>query len=82
MIDKDFELQTEKSLVIPRNYFERYAYLYLQHGTAEKAWQAVEAELFIQTGGNRFLSLQSFQVAQSRYHSGERGRAVVLKIET
>lgn len=82
MIDKDFELQSEKSLVIPRNYFERYACLYRVHGTAEKAWQAVEGELHAQTGGNRFLSLASFQSALTRHHSGERSRAVVLKIET
>ncbi len=82
MIDKDFELQSEKSLVIPRNYFERYACLYRVHGTAEKAWQAVEGELYAQTGGNRFLTFDSFQSSQTQYHSGVRVKAVVLKIET
>ena len=82
MTDKDFELRSERSLVIPANYFERYAVLYRQHGTAEKAWIALEAELHQQTGGNRFLSLQSFQVAQTKHHSGENTRAVLLKIET
>lgn len=82
MIDKDFELQRERSLVIPSNYFERYACLYQQTGNAEKAWCAVEAELYTQTGGNRFLTLASFQSAQSRFHSGARSQAVVIKIET
>lgn len=82
MIDKDFELISERSLVIPANYFERYAALYRQHGTAAAAWSAVEAELHAQTGGNRFLSLASFQAAQTRHHSGESSRAVLLKIES
>jgi len=81
MIDKNFELLYEKSLVIPRNYFERYACLYLEHGTSEKAWQAVEAELHAQTGGNRFLTFGSFQSGQTQYHSGVTVGAVLLKIE-
>lgn len=82
MIDKDFELQTERSLIIPDNYFERYACLYQKHGAAEKAWIAVEAEFHAQTGGNRFLTLASFQAAQTRHHSGLRVRSIVVKIET
>lgn len=82
MIDKDFELQGERSLIIPSNYFERYACLYQQTGNAEKAWSAVEAEFHAQTGGNRFLSLASFQAAQTRHRSGERVRSIVVKIET
>lgn len=82
MIDKDFEIHLERSLVIPSNYFERYACLYQQTGNAEKAWCAVEAELHSQTGGNRFLTLASFQSAQTRYHSGEKSRAVLIKIES
>lgn len=82
MIDKDFELHSERSLVVPDNYFERYATLYQEHGAAEKAWRAVEGELYVQTGGNRFTSLASFQAAQTRYHSGEKSRAVVIKIES
>ena len=81
MVDRDFELQSERSLVVPDNYFERYATLYQEHGAAEKAWQAVESELHAQTGGNRFTSLASFQAAQTHYHSGEKSRAVVIKIE-
>lgn len=82
MVDKDFELQRERSLVIPSNYFERYAILFRKYGVAEKAWEAVEAELYAQTGGNRFLSLSSFQAGQTRHHSGEFVRSVLLKIET
>lgn len=82
MIDKDFELQSVHSLIVPSNYFERYACLYQQIGNAEKAWAAVESELHQQTGGNRFLTLASFQAAQTRYHSGERSRAVVIKIDS
>lgn len=82
MIDKDFELQSERSLIIPANYFERYAVLLQQQGSATKAWLAVEAELHRQTGGNRFLSLASFQAAQTRFHSGAKSRAVLIKIES
>lgn len=82
MIDKDFELQSEQSLVRPQNYFDRYAALYRIYGNAAKAWEMLEQELHDQTGGNRFSSLQSFQAAQTRFHSGERSRSVLIKIDS
>ena len=82
MLDKDFELQSEQSLIIPQNYFDRYAALYRVYGNAAKAWETLEQELHDQTGGNRFSSLQSFQAAQTRFHAGERSRSVLIKIDS
>lgn len=81
MIDKQFETACEKSLLIPRNYFARYAVLAGQHDNAKTAWLKVEQELFDQIGAHRFTTLQAFQSAMHRHHAGQRVSSVVLKIE-
>ena len=81
MIDKEFELQSDPRLIRPRNYFARYAVLVGIYGKAEPAWQALEQELFDQIGGRRFTTLQAFQSAMHRHHSGETVTSIILKIE-
>lgn len=81
MIDKQFETACEGSLLIPRNYFARYAVLAGQFGRAEPAWLRLEQELFEQTGGHRFTTLQAFQSAMNRHHAGQVVSSVVLKID-
>lgn len=81
MIDKQFETACEESLLIPRNYFARYAVLAGQLGKAETAWLQLEQELFEQTGGHRFTTLQAFRSAMNRYHDGQVVSSIVLKIE-
>ncbi len=68
------------SLLIPRNYFARYAILVGQYGKSEPAWLRLEQELFEQTGGHRFTTLQAFQMAMSRHHAGHVVSSVVLKL--
>jgi hypothetical protein len=80
MIDKQFETACEQSLLIPRNYFARYAVLAGQCDKAETAWRKLEDELFEQTGGHRFTTLQAFQSAMNRYHAGQVVSSVVLKL--
>ena len=80
MIDKQFETACEQSLLIPRNYFARYAVLAGQYGKAETAWLRLEQELFEQTGGHRFTTLQAFQMGMSRHHAGHVVSSVVLKL--
>jgi len=80
MIDKNFETACEQSLLIPRNYFARYAVLAGQCDKAETAWRKLEDELFEQTGGHRFTTLQAFQSAMNRYHAGQVVSSVVLKL--
>lgn len=80
MIDKQFEAAGEESLLIPRNYFARYAVLAGECGRAEIAWRKLEDELFEQQGGNRFLTLNAFRSAMTRYHKGQQVSSVVLKL--
>ena len=80
MIDKQFETACEESLLIPRNYFARYAILAGQCDKAETAWLRLEQELFEQTGGHRFTTLQAFRSAMNRYHDGQIVSSVVLKL--
>lgn len=80
MIDKQFETTCEESLLIPRNYFARYAVLAGQYGKAEPAWLKLEQELFAQVGAHRFTTLQAFQMAMSRHHAGHVVSSVVLKL--
>lgn len=82
MIDKDFELVSERALVIPRNYFSRYATLYRERGSCKDAWEALENELLEQTGGRRFLTLDSFKNEMSKFHAGRGAAEVRLKIES
>ena len=81
MIDKQFETACEQSLLIPRNYFARYAVLAGQCGKAETAWRRLEDELFAQQRGHRFLTMQAFRSAMNRYHKGHHVSSVVLKID-
>ncbi len=81
MIDKDFELVADTALTIPKNYFNRYAALFLQYNSQRLAWEAVENELWRQTGGHRFLSLQSFKDEMTNYHAGRGAKEVRLKLE-
>ena len=80
MIDKQFEAAGEESLLIPRNYFARYAVLAGQCDRAETAWRKLEEELFAQHGGHRFLTLQAFQSAMHRHHAGHTVSSVILKL--
>ena len=80
MIDKQFETACEESLLIPRNYFARYAVLAGQHDNAKSAWLRVEQELFDQVGAHRFTTLQAFQSAMHRHHAGQRVSSIVLKL--
>lgn len=80
MIDKQFETACEESLLIPRNYFARYAVLAGQLGKAETAWLRLEDELFAQVGAHRFTTLQALQSAMHRHHAGHAVSSVVLKL--
>lgn len=80
MIDKQFETACEQSLLIPRNYFARYAVLAGQCDKAETAWRKLEDELFAQVGAHRFTTLQALQSAMNRYHAGHQVSSVVLKL--
>lgn len=80
MIDKQFETACEESLLIPRNYFARYAVLAGECDKAETAWRKLEDELFEQIGAHRFTTLQALQSAMHRYHAGHEVSSVVLKL--
>lgn len=69
------------SLLIPRNYFARYAVLAGQHDNAKSAWLKVEQELFDQVGAHRFTTLQAFQSAMHRHHTGQQVSSIVLKLQ-
>lgn len=80
MLDKQFETACEDSLLIPRNYFARYAVLKGQCNKAEFAWLRLEQELYEQIGAHRFTTLQAFRSAMTRYHDGQVVSSVVLKL--
>ena len=82
MIDKHFELVAECALIIPRNYFNRYAALYAEHHSCRIAWEALENELYAQTNCRRFLTLDSFKNEMSKFPAGRGATEVRLKVES
>ena len=61
----------DTSLIFPENYFARWRELLPAHGFSGKmAWEAVETELYTETGLARYTSYESFRVGKARERKG------------
>ncbi len=79
MIDKDFELQTERAAELLTNdgYFARFRQHIADGKTRREAWEATESELPF--GLRRYSSLTAFKNALTRERSGHLSNTVRLQ---
>lgn len=62
----------ERNLLLPADYFARYAELYEQHKFQQPAYEALEAEVMLAYGCNRFRSFVSFKDALYHHHKSKK----------
>lgn len=66
MIDTNFERAAEKSLIMPKNYFDRYREHLGGGMTCEAAFWATENELYETTGFRKYSNVGTFRHALAR----------------